>query len=384
MGSLLASGTGAPFSTRLGPLLAGEKTGAVLAKGLPMSLGPGREPGRRSEHVPVMVDQVVELLSPVPAGVVLDATVGGGGHARACLQARSDLEVVGLDRDPSAVWAASQALAEFGPRARVVQERFDHLGPVLDRLGVGLLSGALFDLGVSSPQLDEPARGFSYRLDGPLDMRMDPSQELSAATVVNQWGAEELAELFRDHGEARFAWRIAAGVVAARPISTTAELARVVERAVPPAARRPGHPAKRVFQALRAVVNQELEVLPVALDAAIDRLRPGGRLVAISYHSGEDRTVKDRLRYASTGGCSCPPGLPCACGAVPRVRLLRRGALKASAQEVALNPRARSARLRAAEALGAGLGDRRPGSGPGPGLPAGPGRGAEHTESEDQ
>jgi len=354
--SLLATGTGTPFSTCLSPLLPGEKTGATVTKGLRMSQEPTdeeplQEPNRRFDHVPVMVDQVVELLSAVPEGVVLDATVGGGGHARALLLARNDLQVVGLDRDPVAIAAATGALSVFGQRARVIKERFDRLGEVLGRLGVERLSGALFDLGLSSPQVDEPTRGFSYRSDGPLDMRMDPTQELTAAMWLNEASPEQVAALFAAHGEARFARQIAAGVVEARPVLTTAGLVRAVERAVPPGARRRGHPAKRVFQALRAAVNAELEVLPVALDLAIDRLVPGGRVVAISYHSGEDRIVKERFVTASTGGCTCPPGLPCACGAVPRVRLLNRGAKKPSVGEVVANPRAKSARLRAAEAL---------------------------------
>jgi 16S rRNA (cytosine1402-N4)-methyltransferase len=341
-----------PFSTRLGPLLTGEKTGAMLAKGLRMSHTPETEHNRSYEHVPVMLQEVVGVFSAVPEGTVLDATVGGAGHARALLEARPDLRLVGLDRDGSAVEAARSRLATFGERAQVVKERFDRLGQVLDQLGVPVLSGALFDLGVSSPQLDQAGRGFSYRSDAPLDMRMDQSQRLTAAHVVNEWGAEELASLFRDHGEGRFARRIAGFIVEARPLQTTAELVRVVERAVPLAARRRGHVAKRVFQALRVAVNSELDVLPTALDQAIARLVPGGRLVAISYHSGEDRTVKARLAVAATGGCTCPPGLPCVCGAVPRVRLLNRGARMPSANELALNPRAGSARLRAAEALG--------------------------------
>ncbi|MGC8627143.1 MAG: 16S rRNA (cytosine(1402)-N(4))-methyltransferase RsmH [Acidimicrobiales bacterium] len=317
----------------------------------PSNEEPLQQPNGPFDHVPVMVGQVVELLSAVPEGVVLDATVGGGGHARVVLLARSDVQVIGLDRDPAAVAAASRALSVFGERARVIKERFDRLGEVLDRLGVERLSGALFDLGLSSPQVDQAGRGFSYRLDGPLDMRMDPTQELTAALWLNEASQEQLAALFAAHGEARFARQIAAGVVGARPVLTTAELVEAIEQALPPAARRRGHPAKRVFQALRAVVNAELEVLPVALDLAIDRLVPGGRVVAISYHSGEDRIVKGRFVTASTGGCTCPPGLPCACGAMPKVRLLNRGAKKPSTGEVLANPRSRSARLRAVEAL---------------------------------
>lgn len=324
---------------------------------------PGATPGARDEqadsartpegfsHTPVMLAEVLELFASVPAGTLLDATVGGGGHASSLLQALPTRRLVGLDRDPEAVAVARASLQPFAGRAIVRKARFSDLDAVLDDLGVGELSGALFDLGVSSAQLDRPERGFSYRFDAPLDMRMDQSEGDTAAELVNHASPERLAELFALHGEAGFARRIAAAVVAARPLRTTLELSEVVSSAVPAAARRRGHPAKRVFQALRAAVNSELEQLPVALDAAVARLAPGGRLVVISYHSGEDRLVKQRLLDAATGGCTCPPGLPCVCGAVPRVRLLTRGARKPSAGEVAANPRAESARLRAAEAL---------------------------------
>jgi 16S rRNA (cytosine1402-N4)-methyltransferase len=305
-----------------------------------------------------MLEEVIDMFAGVPEGVVLDATVGGGGHALALLNAFPHLRVVGLDQDGEAVAAATSVLAPFGARAVVVRARFDALGTVLDELGVGLLSGAIFDLGVSSPQLDRPERGFSYRFDGPLDMRMDRSQAMTAATVVNESTEAELARMFVVHGETNFARRIAAAIVSARPLTTTQQLADVVSSAVPAPARRRGHPAKRVFQALRAEVNSELAVLPLAIDAALERLAPGGRIVVLAYHSGEDRAVKQRLVYAATGGCECPPALPCVCGAVPVVRLLNRGARKPSAEEVAANRRAESARLRAAEALP--LDERRP------------------------
>jgi len=214
------------------------------------------------------------------------------------------------------------------------------------------LVGALFDLGVSSPQLDRAERGFSYRLDAPLDMRMDPSASRTADEVVNQYPERELASVLRRYGDERFANRIARAVVAARPVRTTGELAELVRDAIPaPARRTGGHPAKRTFQAIRIEVNEELDVLPVALDAAIDLLAPGGRIAVLAYHSGEDRIVKQALRDAETGGCTCPPGLPCVCGAVPLIRLLRRGGRTPSAEERAANPRAESARLRSAEKL---------------------------------
>lgn len=303
-------------------------------------------------HVPVMAAEVVEMLSAVPPGVVLDATVGGGGHAAALLTAASGLRVIGLDRDPEAVAAARHRLASFGDRAAVVRARFDSLAEVLDDLGVAELSGALFDLGVSSPQLDRQDRGFSYWGDAPLDMRMDPDSGPTAAELVNGMAERDLVRLLVDNGEGRFARRIARALMAARPVLTTSQLATVVRDAIPAAARRHGgHPARRVFQALRIAVNGELDILPAALDDAIARLVPGGRIVVLAYHSGEDRIVKDRLRNAETGGCTCPPGLPCVCGAVPLVRLLGRGSRRPGAAEVAANPRSESARLRAAERL---------------------------------
>jgi 16S rRNA (cytosine1402-N4)-methyltransferase len=214
------------------------------------------------------------------------------------------------------------------------------------------VSGVLLDLGVSSPQLDRPERGFSFRGDAPLDMRMDQDQALTAADVVNGYDERDLARVLRRHGDEVHAGRIARAIVAARPLHTTAQLAEVVRGAIPaPARRRGGHPARRTFQALRIEVNGELDVLPPALDAALEVTAAGGRIVVLSYHSGEDRLVKAAFRAAETGGCTCPPGLPCACGAEPRARLLRRGARKPSPAEVAANPRAESARLRAVEVL---------------------------------
>ena len=304
------------------------------------------------EHVPVMVDEVVDLLAVAPAGVVLDATLGGAGHAVALLEAAPQLSLVGLDQDPEAVAAAEADLTPYGRRATAVRARFDRLGEVLDRLGVERLSGAFFDLGVSSPQLDRAGRGFSYRAEAPLDMRMDPGASTSAADLVNGWEETDLARLFRDHGEARYARRIARAIVSARPLSTTTELADVVRAAIPAAARRTGgHPARRVFQALRVAVNEELLILPSAIDDAVARLQPGGRCVVLSYHSGEDRIVKERFRSAATGDCVCPPRLPCVCGARPTVRLITRGARKPTTREIGLNRRAESARLRAVERL---------------------------------
>ncbi|HEX4863278.1 MAG TPA: 16S rRNA (cytosine(1402)-N(4))-methyltransferase RsmH [Acidimicrobiales bacterium] len=338
-----------PFSARFHFARSGRNPDGRLVEGLRMVRAAAVT---EFSHLPVMVDEVVELLAASPAGVVLDATLGGGGHAVALLEAAPHLSLVGLDQDPEAVAAAEAALARYGRRATVIRSRFDRLGEVLDRMGVDGLSGALFDLGVSSPQLDRSERGFTYRTEAPLDMRMDPSAPATAADVVNGWSQSDLAFLFREHGEARFATRIARAIVAARPLSTTTQLAEVVRAAIPAAARRTGgHPARRVFQAVRVAVNEELDILPSAIDEAIARLQPGGRCVVLSYHSGEDRIVKERFRSAATGDCVCPPGLPCVCGAQPTVRLLNRGARKPTASEIGSNRRAESARLRAVERL---------------------------------
>lgn len=306
------------------------------------------------EHEPVMCDEVVAVFAEVPAGTVLDATLGGAGHAEAILASRPDLAVLGLDRDAQAVGAARGRLERFGDRAIAERAEFADLVDRLRQHAIDQISGALFDLGVSSPQLDRPERGFSYRHDGPLDMRMSTDDPWSAADVVNGYDEADLRRIIRRYGDERFAARIARAIVAARPIETTIQLAEVVTSAIPAAARRTGgHPAKRTFQAIRIEVNAELTQLPEALDGAIGRLRPGGRIAVLSYHSGEDRIVKDRLARAA-GRCDCPDGLPCVCGAVQTVRLLRRFGGEASAAEVAANPRARSARLRVAERIGTG------------------------------
>jgi 16S rRNA (cytosine1402-N4)-methyltransferase len=300
-------------------------------------------------HRPVMEAEIVAVFDPVPAGVVLDATLGAGGHSEAILQRRSDLQILGIDQDPAALAAAAERLKGFGDRVMTYRCRFDDLRGAMAAHEISHLSGALFDLGVSSPQLDRPERGFSFRNDGPLDMRMDTDAERSAAEVINESEERDLARIIRTYGDERFADRIASAIVAARPISSTVRLAEVVTTAIPAAARRTGgHPAKRTFQAIRIEVNAELDVLPRALDEAIDALVPGGRVAVLSYHSGEDRIVKERLRSA-TGECACPHGLPCACGAVQKVRLVRRISRTPSDQEIEFNPRAASARLRVAE-----------------------------------
>lgn len=299
-------------------------------------------------HEPVMVDEVVGVFATVPPGTVLDATLGAGGHAEALLERYSALAVLGLDRDEQALAAATARLARFGARVRTAHARFDRLVAVMRDHGVDELSGALFDLGVSSPQLDRAERGFSYRQDGPLDMRMDRTQQLTAGDVVNTYDVDELARVIRRYSDERFAPRIARAIVAARPLNTTAELATVVSSAIPAAARRRGgHPAKRTFQAIRIEVNGELAALPDALGQAIGATKPAGRIAVLTYHSGEDRIVKDRFRVAG-GVCDCPPGLPCACGATALVRKVR-APRTAGPAEAEANRRARSARLRVVE-----------------------------------
>ena len=304
------------------------------------------------EHRPVMVDEIVELFRSVPPGLIVDATVGGGGHARALLDALPRHRLLGLDRDEEALVAANVTLTGFADRVILRRARFDRLKAMVKEAGDESVVAVLFDLGVSSPQVDRANRGFSYSQDAPLDMRMDRSQSVTAADVVNTYPVERLTSLLHDYGDERFAGRIANAIVAARPLTLTAQLVDVIRSAIPaPARRRGGHPAKRTFQALRIEVNAELDVLGPALDQAIEVLVPGGRCAVLAYHSGEDRIVKDRFRNAESGGCVCPPGMPCVCGAQPVVRLLRRGARKPSAAEVASNPRAESARLRALEKL---------------------------------
>jgi 16S rRNA (cytosine1402-N4)-methyltransferase len=304
------------------------------------------------DHDPVMATEIVACFSSVPAGVVLDATLGGGGHSEALLESRADLSVLGLDRDPAALDAAAARLDRFGDRVMTHRCRFDDLDVAMAAHSIDDLSGALFDLGVSSPQLDRAERGFSYRNDGPLDMRMDSDAPWSADDVVNGYAEHELAHIIRRYGDERFAARIASAIVAARPIESTTRLAEVVTTAIPAAARRTGgHPAKRTFQAIRIEVNSELDALPEALDKAIDALAHGGRLAVLSYHSGEDRLAKERIRFAETGGCECPPELPCVCGAVQTVRVVRKVPKRPSPAEQAENRRAASARLRVAEKI---------------------------------
>jgi 16S rRNA (cytosine1402-N4)-methyltransferase len=310
-------------------------------------------------HVPVLLDRVVELLAPAcsaDGAVLVDATLGLAGHSLALLAACPGLRLVGLDRDPEARAEAARRLAAAGAadRATLVAAVFDELPDVLERLGLRTVQAVLFDLGVSSLQLDRPERGFSYATDAPLDMRMDPTAPRTAADVVNGYPVAELVRVLRVYGEERFATRIAAAIDrerAARPLTSTGRLAELVRDAVPAATRRTGgHPAKRTFQALRIEVNDELGALRRALPAAVDALALGGRLAAITFHSLEDRIVKQTLAAGATD--RTPPGMPVPLPEhAPVLRLLTRGGEAPSQAEVAANPRSASARIRAAERI---------------------------------
>ncbi|HEY2887763.1 MAG TPA: 16S rRNA (cytosine(1402)-N(4))-methyltransferase RsmH [Candidatus Limnocylindrales bacterium] len=311
-------------------------------------------------HLPVLVDEVMTMLAPAPGSLQIDATLGGGGHAERILEASTPGgRLLGLDADPAAIARVGVRLgARFGDRLVLRQANFRELAGVAPEAGFGLVDGLLFDLGLSSFQLADRDRGFGIRTGGPLDMRFDPSRGLPASELLATLDAVELTALFRRYGEEPHATRIARAIVAARatsPITTAEELSELIVRVAPGSipGRRRIHPATRVFQALRIAVNAELDALAEALTAAVDLLRPGGRLVVLSYHSLEDRIVK-RFFQAERRGCVCPPSLPvCVCGRSPRLRLVTRPSLTPSAAEIAANPRARSARLRAAERLAA-------------------------------
>lgn len=304
------------------------------------------------DHDPVMINEIITTFDGVPDGAYVDATLGGAGHARAVLEHHAQLRLIGIDRDPAALAAARAHLAPVADRVQLVRGRFGEFGRLVDDVTAAHaqwspVAAVLFDLGVSSPQLDVAERGFSYRHDGPLDMRMDPDQTLRADDIVNSWSSARLAEVLDRYGDERFARRVATAICAARPINSTTQLAEIVRDAIPAATRRTGgHPAKRSFQALRIAVNEELDQLEPALHAAIDRLEPGGCGAVLSYHSGEDRIVKRVIADRESGGCTCPPRLPCVCGATPAIETLRPKTRTASDAELERNPRAASARLR--------------------------------------
>ncbi|MDQ1730028.1 MAG: rRNA (cytosine1402-N4)-methyltransferase [Pseudonocardiales bacterium] len=319
--------------------------------------GPGQPvPGASNPaHVPVLLDRTLELLAPAiaePGAVMIDATLGLGGHSEAALMAHPRLRLVGLDRDRQALRLSAERLEPFADRIQLVHAVYDQLPAVLRDQGLTEVDGVLFDLGVSSMQLDLPERGFSYAQDAPLDMRMDASTGLTAAQVVNGYPVPQLARVLREYGEERFALRIAQAIARRRvqaPLESTAELAELVRDAIPAATRRTGgHPAKRTFQALRIEVNAELTALETAIPAALSALRVGGRIVVLAYQSLEDRIVKRAFHELASD--RTPVGLPVALAeAGPEIRLLSRGSEPASEAEIAANPRAASVRLRAAE-----------------------------------
>jgi 16S rRNA (cytosine1402-N4)-methyltransferase len=310
-------------------------------------------------HLPVLAEEVIEMLQPAAGSLQIDATVGGGGHTERILEASDpDGRLLGLDADGAAIARVAQRLERFGDRLVLRQANFRELGSVAPAAGFGAVDGLLFDLGLSSFQLADTERGFGFRAGGPLDMRFDTGRGVSAAELLGTLDATELTALFRRFGEEPFAPRITRAIVEARrtaPLTTAEELAALIERVAPRTApgRRRIHPATRVFQALRIAVNEELDALSEALAVAVDLLRPGGRLVVLSYHSLEDRIVKHFLDVERKG-CICPPSVPvCVCGRTARLRLVTRPSLTPTDAEIAANPRARSARLRAAERIAA-------------------------------
>jgi 16S rRNA (cytosine1402-N4)-methyltransferase len=310
-------------------------------------------------HLPVMPVEVLGTLAPAPGSLQIDATVGGGGHTERILEAaKPDGRVLGLDADQAAIDRVARRLAGYGDQLVLRQANFRQLATVAPAAGFDVVDGALFDLGLSSFQLADRERGFGFRTGGPLDMRFDTTRGVPASALLATLDADELAALFRKYGEEPSAWKIAKAIVAARatvPVETAEDLAQLVETVAPgnPRRRRRIHPATRVFQALRIAVNEELDALAEGLAAAVDLLRPGGRLVVLSYHSLEDRIVK-RFFAAERRGCTCPPEAPvCVCGRSPRLRLVTRPSMTPTPEEVEANPRARSARLRAAERLAA-------------------------------
>ena len=307
------------------------------------------------EHVPVLLEECIRGLCIKPDGIYVDGTLGRGGHSERIAREIKTGRLICIDRDEAAIEASRQRLEPYSDIVTVIRANFRDIGMILDEQGVGQVDGMLFDLGVSSPQLDEAGRGFSYMVDAPLDMRMDRSSGITAYDIVNTWSQEELSRIFFQYGEERYSRRIAGAIVEKRqksPIASTVQLAEVIRMAMPAAAlREKQHPAKRCFQAIRIAVNDELGALSDMLDTAMDRLASGGRIAVISFHSLEDRIVKNAIR-ARENGCTCPPGLPvCVCGFKKTVKSITRKPIVPSDEEIKRNPRARSAKLRIAEKL---------------------------------
>lgn len=306
-------------------------------------------------HVSVLLDECIQGLNIRPDGIYVDGTLGGAGHSSHIASKITTGRLIGIDRDEVALTAAAERLAPYGDRVTLVHSNFCDIASVLARLGIEGVDGILLDLGVSSPQLDDGARGFSYMADAPLDMRMDHSEALTAAAVVNTWSYEELKRILYEYGEERYAPQIASAICKRReqaPVRTTLELVDIIRSAMPPAAlREKQHPAKRSFQAIRIAVNDELGAVSQVMRDAIPCLNPGGRLAVITFHSLEDRIVKNAMAEAAKG-CTCPPSFPvCVCGKKPKVRLITRKPIVSGEEELARNPRARSAKLRICEKL---------------------------------
>ena len=306
-------------------------------------------------HVPVLLQECLGALNIRPDGIYVDGTLGRAGHSLEIVKRLTTGRLIGIDRDETAIAAAQERLADYMDRVTLVHSNFDRIGDILAELHIDGADGMLFDLGVSSPQLDDAERGFSYMHDAPLDMRMDRTAYLTARQVVNGWSYEELRRILFEYGEERYAPAIARRIVQSReqqPIETTLELVDIIKSAMPPQAlREKQHPAKRSFQAIRIAVNGELDALPPMLEAATAHLNRGGRLAVISFHSLEDRIIKKTLQELATG-CTCPPEFPvCVCGKKPKLKLVSRKPIVSGEEELEHNPRARSAKLRVAEKL---------------------------------
>ena len=306
-------------------------------------------------HISVLLQECIDGLNIKPDGIYVDGTLGGAGHSGQIVRRLDSGLLVGIDRDPVALKAAGERLAPFANNVKLVHSNFCDMAEELEKLGISGVDGILLDLGVSSPQLDDGARGFSYMADAPLDMRMNGEDSLSAYEVVNTWSQEELKRILYDYGEERYAPQIASAICRRRenaPIQTTLQLVDVIRSAMPPAAlREKQHPAKRSFQAIRIAVNDELGSVEKAMRSAIPLLNKGGRLVIITFHSLEDRIVKNAMAEAAKG-CTCPPNFPiCVCGNKPKVKLITKKPIVASQEELEVNPRSRSAKLRICEKL---------------------------------
>ena len=306
-------------------------------------------------HVSVLLDECIQALNIKPDGIYVDGTLGGAGHSSQIAARLTTGRLIGIDRDPKALKAAGERLAPYADRVTLVHSNFSQLDEVLDNLGIAGVDGILLDLGVSSPQLDEAERGFSYMADAPLDMRMNSEDTLSAYEVVNTWPREELRRILYEYGEERYAPQIAAAIDrrrAEKPIATTLELVDVIRSAMPPAAlREKQHPAKRSFQAIRIAVNDELGAVGRVLEVAVPKLNKNGRLAIITFHSLEDRLVKNGMA-SNAKGCTCPPSFPvCVCGNKPKVKLISKKPIVSGSEELERNPRARSAKLRVCEKL---------------------------------